>query len=117
MKAQEKWTSVESSWQYTLIVGADSGDTIAELSIADDEDTAEEEGKKRDANVQRILSAYNATHAAGINPSSVPAMKRALDFFVAESDKLNPIHFDSGTQYGRFMQEMREMVNEALQAN
>lgn len=64
------------------------------------------------ANAERIVASVNAL--AGLNPEAVRDAVQALEDFIAGCAKLNPIHFDSGTQYGAFMRAMREQISTAL---
>lgn len=116
MSAETKWTPepwrvVDSSWQYSIIVG-ENRDHVAELSIEDNEETADAEGKVRDANAQRVVACVNSL--ANLDPAGITDAVAALEAFEAGADKLNPIHFDSGTQYGQFMRDMRQTVRAAL---
>lgn len=79
---KEPWAITKASWQTSLIVAPHNGWTVAELSIEDNEDTAEADGAIRDANAARIVACVNA--CAGINPEVVPEMVVLLEKLQSE---------------------------------
>jgi hypothetical protein len=82
------------------------------IAVIEDDGGYEAPYEERQANAARIVACVNAL--AGLNPEAIKDVVEALQCFTTGAEKLHPIHFDEGTQYGSFMRDMRERFTSAL---